>query len=383
MKKICFITTISATLNSFVLDTAQYLHKNGEYDITFICNYDKNFAETLPEYIHFIPISMQRGVNFKGFASIKKFIKIFKENQFDYIQYSTPNASLYASIAAKLAKMPVRLYAQWGIRYVGASGMSRRLLKLFEKITCKLSSHIRAVSPMNMQFSIDEGLYKCDKVKVIGNGGTIGVSLDEFDINKKDELRKIVYEQYGIDDETFVFGFIGRVSKDKGVSKLIEAFKKIVEEGYKAKLFIVGSYENAGIDEDVMSWASNSNDVFFTGKFHKSKLEMFYAAFDCYVHPSYREGFGMVLQEAGAMGNAIITTDIPGAGEVMEKDISCKLVPPRNAQALADMMEYMINNPEETKELGRQAYVRTQNLYERSIMLNNIAADIKEVLGEL
>ena len=126
MKKVCFITTISATLNSFVLDTAQYLHKNGEYDITFICNYDKNFAETLPEYIHFIPISMQRGVNFKGFASIKKFIKIFKENQFDYIQYSTPNASLYASIAAKLAKMPVRLYAQWGIRYVGASGMSRR-----------------------------------------------------------------------------------------------------------------------------------------------------------------------------------------------------------------------------------------------------------------
>ena len=383
MKKICFITTISVTLSSFVLDTAEYLHKNGEYDITFICNYDKDFAETLPEYIHFIPISMQRGVNFKGFSSIKKFIRIFKEKKFDYIQYSTPNASLYASIASKLAKMPVRLYAQWGIRYVGASGMSKRLLKLFEKITCKLSSHIRAVSPMNMDFAINEGLYKAGKAKVIGNGGTIGVNLAEFDINKKDELRKSVYEQYCIDSDAFVFGFIGRVSKDKGVSELIEAFRKIVEKGYKAKLFIVGSDENAGIDEDVMSWASNSNDVFFTGKFPKSKLEMFYAAFDCYVHPTYREGFGMVLQEAGAMGNAIITTDIPGAGEVMEKDISCKLVPPRNAQALADMMEYMINNPEETKELGRQAYVRTQKLYERSIMLNNIAADIKEVLGEL
>lgn len=382
-KRICFITTVPITMKSFVLDTARYLYNQEAYDITLICKNDETFKSELPEYIKFIPVSMERGINLKGLVAVREFVTIFKENQFDYIQYSTPNASLYASIAAKLAKMPVRLYAQWGIRYVGASGMSRRLLKLFEKITCKLSSHIRAVSPMNMQFSIDEGLYKCDKVKVIGNGGTIGVSLDEFDINKKDELRKIVYEQYGIDDETFVFGFIGRVSKDKGVSELIEAFRKIVEKGYKAKLFIVGSYENAGIDEDVMSWASNSNDVFFTGKFPKSKLEMFYAAFDCYVHPTYREGFGMVLQEAGAMGNAIITTDIPGAGEVMERDISCKLVPPRNAQALADMMEYMINNPEETKELGRQAYVRTQKLYERSIMLNNIAADIKEVLGEL
>ena len=383
MKKVCFITTISATLNSFVLDTAQYLHKNGEYDITFICNYDKNFAETLPEYIHFIPISMQRGVNFKGFASIKKFIKIFKENQFDYIQYSTPNASLYASIAAKLAKMPVRLYAQWGIRYVGASGMSRRLLKLFEKITCKLSSHIRAVSPMNMDFAINEGLYKAGKAKVIGNGGTIGVNLAEFDINKKDELRKSVYEQYCIDSDAFVFGFIGRVSKDKGVSELIEAFKKIVEKGYKAKLFIVGSNENAGIDEDVMRWAEDSKDVIFTGLFPRTELISMYSAFDCYVHPSYREGFGMVLQEAGAMGNAIITTDIPGAGEVMERDVSCKLVPAKDVASLANMMEYMITNPDMAREIGRQAYVRTQKLYERSIMLNNIAADIKEVLGEL
>lgn len=383
MKKICFITTISVTLSSFVLDTAEYLHKNGEYDITFICNYDKDFAETLPEYIHFIPISMQRGVNFKGFSSIKKFIRIFKEKKFDYIQYSTPNASLYASIASKLAKMPVRLYAQWGIRYVGASGMSKRLLKLFEKITCKLSSHIRAVSPMNMDFAINEGLYKAGKAKVIGNGGTIGVNLAEFDINKKDELRKSVCEQYGIDGDTFVFGFIGRVSRDKGVSELIEAFKKIVEKGYKAKLFIVGSNENAGIDEDVMRWAEDSKDVIFTGLFPRTELISMYSAFDCYVHPSYREGFGMVLQEAGAMGNAIITTDIPGAGEVMERDVSCKLVPAKDVASLAGMMEYMVTNPDVAREIGRQAYVRTQKLYERSIMLNNIAADIKEVLGEL
>ncbi len=382
-KRICFITTVPITMKSFVLDTARYLYNQEAYDITLICKNDETFKSELPEYIKFIPVSMERGINLKGLVAVREFVTIFKENQFDYIQYSTPNAAFYASIAAKLAKMPVRLYAQWGIRYVGASGMSRKLLKLFEKITCKLSSHIRAVSPMNMDFAINEGLYKAGKAKVIGNGGTIGVNLAEFDINKKDELRKSVYEQYCIDSDAFVFGFIGRVSKDKGVSELIEAFKKIVEKGYKAKLLIVGSNENAGIDEDVMRWAEDSKDVIFTGLFPRTELISMYSAFDCYVHPSYREGFGMVLQEAGAMGNAIITTDIPGAGEVMERDVSCKLVPAKDVASLANMMEYMITNPDMAREIGRQAYVRTQKLYERSIMLNNIAADIKEVLGEL
>ena len=133
MKKICFVTTISGTLDSFVSNTAKYIHENTDWDITFICNYDKQFEEKLPDCIHYIPVKMERGINLGGIKAIAELKRIFKREKFDLIQYSTPNASLYASVAGKLAKVPVRLYCQWGMVFVGFSGIKRRIFKLMEQ----------------------------------------------------------------------------------------------------------------------------------------------------------------------------------------------------------------------------------------------------------
>lgn len=381
MKKICFITTVSNTLKSVVLEIAKSLYEEYGYDITFICSDNVDFKKQLPEYIKFIPVNMKRGLDFKGIGVVYRLFRIFRKNKYDYIQYSTPNASFYASIAAWMAKSPIRLYGQWGIRYVGLSGIGRRILKILEKITCIFSTHIRPVSHNNMQFAIDEKLYNKKKSKVIGNGGTIGVDLKEFDISKKQELRTSIYEKFNITDDDFVFGFVGRISRDKGSEELLTAFKSLLENNINAKLFMVGANETEGIDNDIIEWSKNSDNVIYTGKFPKSELIQFYAAFDCYVHPTYREGFGMVLQEAGAMGNAIITTDIPGASEVMENNVSCMLVQPKDIGGLEKAMEYMISNRDKAEEIGKNAYIRTKTLYERSIMIANIVEDIKDVIG--
>lgn len=382
-KKICFITTVPLTLKVFVLENAKYLHDKGNYNITFICDEDADFEKELPEYISYIPVKMSRGISLNGIKAIFRLNSIFRKEKFDYVQYSTPNASFYSSVAAFLSNVPVRLYAQWGIRYVGEIGFARTILKTLEKITCKLSTHVRAVSNMNMDFSICEGLYKNDKVKVIGNGGTIGVDLNEFDISKKHMMALEMKEEYAIPDECFVFGFIGRMNKDKGSNELLSAFRMLVNKGYSTVLFIVGNLENCeGIDKDLLEWGRNSKNVIFTGAFPKSELIKFYSVFDCYVHPTYREGFGMVLQEAGAMGNAIITTNIPGASEVMEDGVSCELVEARNSNELANAMEKLLLDPIKTRKLGAAAFERTKKFYERSIMLDNIHRDLDMILGE-
>ena len=204
MKKICFVTTVSLTMKAFVLETAKYLHNEGGYDVTLICNNDDEFAASLPEYIKFIPVSMARGVDLSVFSSILAFIKIFKEQKFDMVQFSTPNASLAASIAAKICKVPVRLYCQWGIRYVGFSGVARKIFKFIEKIVCKNATHINAVSPMNMEFAVNEGLYKAKKAAVVGRGGTIGVDLTNYDFSKKSQWRKEIRQKNGLDENDFV-----------------------------------------------------------------------------------------------------------------------------------------------------------------------------------
>lgn len=379
MKKICFITTVSSTLSTFVLDTAKYLYENGKYDITFICSEDQEFSNNLPFYIHYIPVSMSRGINLKGFGAIKELRKIFTVQKFDIVQYSTPNASFYASIAAKSSGIPVRLYCQWGIRYVGFSGIPRLIFKLLEKIVCDNSTIIRAVSQMNKEFAISEGLYKVEKVKVLGMGGTIGIDLSEYDLKKKANFRKKIRQKYNCNN-TFVFGFVGRLTKDKGCNELLKAFKLLCSENNNLKLLLVGDMEAENkISAQLLEWAKNSENVIFTGRIVKREIPQYYAAMDAYVHPTYREGFGMVLQEAAAMELPIITTKIPGASEVMEDGKSCILCEAKNANDLAAKMNSLVSQPQFCFLLAKAARKRVEKYFERAIMLKQQFLDYESM----
>ncbi|WP_138310643.1 glycosyltransferase [Clostridium sp. 1001271B_150615_H5] len=383
MKKICMITTVSLTLKVFVMETAKYLHKQCGYDVTLICDNDEEFKISLPNYIHYIPVHMARGVDITGIKSIIEFIKIFRNVKFDMVQYSTPNAACYASIAAKITKVPVRLYCQWGIRYVGMDGISRKIFKAIEKMVCRNSTDIRAVSPMNKAFAVSEGLYPEERAIVVGKGGTIGVDMQRYDISKKADYRSAIRNQYGISDEAFVYGFAGRVSVDKGFTELLTAFRIIRESEPNAKLFIVGSMEdNCDVPVEILEWARKSEQVVMTGMVDGSKMNEYYSAMDVLVHPTYREGFGMVLQEAGALGIAMITTKIPGASEVMENGISCVLVEPKNISELASAMKRLISDVGRTKEIGQAAFERTKQYYNRPIMLENQKADYEKLLSK-
>ena len=381
MKKICFVTTVSLTMKAFVLETAKYLHNEGGYDVTLICNNDDEFAASLPEYIKFIPVSMARGVDLSVFSSILAFIKIFKEQKFDMVQFSTPNASLAASIAAKICKVPVRLYCQWGIRYVGFGGVARKIFKFIEKIVCKNATHINAVSPMNMEFAVNERLYKAKKAAVVGRGGTIGVDLTNYDFSKKSQWRKEIRQKNGLDENDFVFGFSGRVSADKGCKELFTAFKKLSEKKENVKLFIAGPIDDkSGTEDEIFTWAKNSDNVVFTGQIENKEMCYQYGAMDVLVHPTYREGFGMVIQEAAALGCPVITTDIPGASEVLENGVSCLLVKPADWESLYEKMNEICEDREKANEMGEKARLFTEKHYERSIMLKNQFERYEELL---
>lgn len=381
-RKICFVTTTSITLKTFVLDTAIMLHDRLNMDITFVCDEDESFSKTLPSFIHYYPISMKRGVDVTAIKSVGKLVNLFKKEKFDIVQYSTPNAALYASIAAKKARVPVRLYAQWGIRYVGFSGWRRTIFKLLEKITCTESTHIRAVSPMNLEFALCEGLYKKDKAKVIGNGGTIGVNLAEYPLDRKDEWREEIRKSVGIPRESYVFGFAGRLSKDKGGKELIGAVRNLLENNRNISLLVVGPDEtDSSMEPDLKQWAQSCENIYFTGLVPKKEMPKYYAAMDTLVHPTYREGFGMVLQEAGAMELSIITTKIPGASEVMEENVSCLLVDPQNVEALCAAMEKVYQNRALSTALAKHGREQVEAKYSRERMLNNQFYDYCEIMG--
>lgn len=381
MKKICFITTVHGTLQAFVLKTAEFLHENTDWDISFICNYDEEFANSLPEYIHYFPVKMERGISIYGVRAMLEIKKIFKREKFDLVQYSTPNASLYASLAGYLAKVPVRLYCQWGMAFVGFSGIKRKIFKAVEKFTCSLSTFIEPDSNSNLEFSISEKLYPREKGTVIWNGSACGVDINKFDVSQKAVYRAEIREKYNIQDSDFVFGFVGRITRDKGINELLSAFKNIVSSNKNAYLMIVGRFDNDNtINNDLLDWSKSSQNVIFVGP--TKVVEQYLSAMDTFILPSYREGFGMGVIEAEAMGVPVIVTNIPGPIDAMVNGETGIIVNKKDIISLQDAMRSLMLDKDIVQKYCNNCIKHVQNNFEQQEFFKQVLSDRKKLLSE-
>ena len=377
MKKICFITTVSGTLNAFVLNTAKYIHENTDWDITFICNYDKQFEAKLPDYIHYIPVKMERGINIGGIKAIAEMKRIFKREKFDLIQYSTPNASLYASVAGRIAKIPVRLYCQWGMVFVGFSGIKRLIFKLEEELVCKLSTWIEPDSKSNLNFAHEQGLYPTDKGSVVWNGSASGVNLKKFDISQKSNYRKSIRSRYGIPDDAFVYGFVGRITRDKGINELLAAYKQLLSDN--TYLMLVGREEtDDNINIHLFNWSKTAENVIYTGQ--TDVVEQYLSAMDCYVLPSYREGFGIGVVEAEAMGVPVIVTNIPGPIDAMADGETGTIVEKKDVRSLLNAMVRLKDDAGLACQYGQKAVKLARDNFEQGEFLKRVLEDRKSLI---
>ena len=379
--KIGVLTTVSKTMDWFLVDSMRNLSKNG-YEVTLISNMEEGFAEKCGDFAKCIDFKMKRGISFSDLIKCPiKLKRIFKKEKFDVLYYMTPNASMYASLAGKRAKIEKRIYNQCGIRYVSLTGIKRKIFKLVEKLTCRFSTHVKSQSPKNMEFAISEGLCKREKISVVGIGGTIGVEIDKCRAIDRNEARKTVREKYNIPEDAFLFGYVGRVNRDKGINELLEAFSRIEKTHEKAYLCLVGMYDwQNPISEENYEYAKASRRVTMTGNVPKDEVYTYMSAFDALVHPTYREGFGKVLQEAMGVGIPILTTDIPGPSEVVEEGKSGILCRVQDSEDLREKMITLYENPSLCESLAKEGTARAEKYFDRPIMLKNILDDMNKIM---
>lgn len=380
MKKICYVTTVPGTLRSFVLPTAKYLHEQAGYDISFVCDYNEEFEKMLPEYIHYYPVSMKRGISLGGLKAMNEMRRLFKKEKFDLVQYSTPNASCYASLASWMAKIPVRLYCQWGLAYVGFSGLKRKIFKTIEKMVCTLSTWVEPDSFGNLDFSHAERLYPSNKGSVIWNGSASGVNLNKFDVERKAEWREAIRTQYSIPSDATVFLFVGRITRDKGINELFSATRKLMEQSERVYLLMVGSKENVNsLEQGLYNWSIHENRVIYCG--YTNVVEQYIAASDIYVLPSYREGFGSAVIEAEAMQVPVIVSDIPGPTDAMKRDKTGLVVEKGNSESLYKAMKRLHTDKELIERLGDNAFTFATENFEQQELCRRILDDRKRLLN--
>lgn len=377
---ICFVTTSSISIDAFIFPCVPVLKQHG-FSVSFVTACKDGFKERCEEAgVNVFDFSVERGFDFTGtFSAAMRFKKLCLQEKFDMVVYATPNGALYGSIGAKAAKVPCRVLAQWGMRYVGYEGFKRTIIRNIEKISCHNATDIRNVSEKNRAIAIKDGMYKPEKCKVLGLGGTIGVDLDLYKPENIPAMRKKTREKFSIPEDALTYGFVGRLCRDKGVGELLAAFEQVQKENDKAYLLLIGGLDdNSMLPVDLLCRAKENPNIIFCGAVPNDKVSEHLAAADVLVHPTYREGFGMVLQEAAAMYLPTITTNIPGASEAIVDGETGLLAEKQNIESLKDAMLQMFDE-NLRKTFGQNGRKRIEEHFERNLMIERLCQDYLEL----
>lgn len=344
MKKLIFVTTVA---QSMVFFKGQLKFLSDYYDITFVSSNEENpneLQERAQAYgvaCHEIPMSREIALA-TDIKSLYRFIRYFAKIKPEAVHGNTPKGALLSMLAAKLTGIKTRIYMCHGLRYQGCSGMKRKILIAMEQLTSRCATHVLCVSDGVRNTLETDGICSKQKSRVIGSGSCNGIDLSQFNPEAYTaEQKRTLRAQYGIAPDEFVFISMGRIVKDKGVNEMIHAFTRYRKENSKARLMMLGAFEDSlnPVDADVASIIRESKEgVVYCGR--QQDVKPFLAASQCLLLPSYREGFGLVLMEAGAMGVPVVCSDIIGCNNVVTGDNGL-LVPPRDAVALYHAMRTM------------------------------------------
>lgn len=375
------MTTLAGTIRAFLIDLSNYLVEHENYDVTFISDESDLLLPYTNEHIHYIPVHMKRGMSLDGPYVVWQLYKIFKREKFDIVQYSTKNASTYGSIAAWLAGIKCRLYCQWGMMFVALKGFKRRLLKFDEKLVCRLSTVIETESFSIYNEAVKYKVYPAHKSSVIWNGSACGVKLENYNLEMRQQWRKEVREKWNIPEESIVFGWCGRITRDKGHNELFASFRELIKANPTARLLMVGANDNvATIDKELWDWAKQCPAVIFTGRVPNDEVAHMYSAMDVFCSLSYREGFGLVVIEAAAMQLPGIVTDVPGQIDTHENMVTGISVHAKEIESVVKAMQFYIDNPEKRVQMGIEARKQCEEKYEQKELLRRLAAHRNQLI---
>lgn len=382
-KRICIVTTLWSSINNWIKPFLNEYNKQ-DIDVTIVCNMDSEYEERLKQeypFIHTHAIDFPRGMSIVG--SIKSIIKLttyFRKEKFDLVQYSTPNASFYSSVASKISGIPVRLYCQWGMVYVTKKGVTRIITETIERISCRLSTMVQPDSIGNLTFCWKNKLYNENKSSVIWNGSAKGIDLTSYDVSKKKQYAAEIRARYNIPDDSRIIGFVGRLGREKGCNELFSAFRTLKKHYQDLTLLFVGPIEKEEtISPELLQYFKHEKSIVKTDRVSDVPKHM--AAMGVCVLPSYREGFGMSVVEASAMEVPVVATKYPGPSSAMKSGETGIEIEIGSDKAIVDAVSFILDNPDIGYEMGVAGRKFAENNFEQKEFIKRLISNRRELLG--
>ena len=288
-----------------------------KYEVVVLSSPGPEMEDVRRKYgVRTIAVPMERHISlWRDVVSLWKLINVFRKERPTMVHSMTPKAGMLCMLAAWLTRVPVRVHTFTGLVFPTAAGLKRRILMLTDALTCWCATHVIPEGEGVKNDLLTNGITR-KPMTVLGYGNVRGIDLEKFSRRKK--VMDIV-TQKSQKSQNFTFLFVGRIVRDKGINELVGAFRRLSKRYPQARLVLVGNYEDDldPISQESRDIITKNEQIEAAGPKYGDELLACYAAADCFVFPSYREGFPNTVLEAGAMGLPCIVTDINGSREII------------------------------------------------------------------
>ncbi len=371
-RKICVVSAVPMTLWFCYRHLFKFLIR--DYHLAVISSEEEKLSRLgaeLPCEIYPVPIT-RRISPFQDVLAILKSWRFMKKGRYEIVHAHTPKGGLVGMLAAFLAKCPIRIYTIHGLPMETAKGVKRKILWTAEWLSCALATHILAVSPSLREKAIECGFSVAAKIKVFESGSACGIDLNYFSPTDATKLAgERLRQDAGIPDTALVIGYIGRIVPDKGIETLTRAFNKVLAVRGDCFLLLVGPMDDSRetFCDKLAAELQTNPKIVFNNRLVENVVP-YYAAMDILTLPSLREGFGLTLIEAAAMGLPTVASNITGCKDAVIDGVTGTLVPANDAEALFSALVELLDNPELRKKYGQAGKKMTNELFSEDRLIH-------------
>jgi glycosyltransferase involved in cell wall biosynthesis len=353
-RKACIVVACEMTIRTFLV--RQLKAMQDEYDVTVVVNTaNAALLQELGIAGRLQVVAIERAIApLSDLRCLNDLIRLMRRERFDLVHSMTPKAGLLAMVAARVARVPVRLHTFTGQVWATRAGFGRAALKFLDTTIARAATFALADSHSQRSFLVSEGVIPASKVAVLASGSVSGVDAARF--RPDAERRHRVRTSLGVPATDIVLLFLGRLTRDKGVLDLARAFATLAERHSDIHLLVVGP------DEQRLSPAIREvcgrQQVRLHSCHYTNAPEDFMAASDILCLPSYREGFGTVIIEAAAAGLPTVASRIYGVVDAVVDGSTGLLHEPADVNGIVDQLQRLIDGPELRRSLGAAGQAR-------------------------
>lgn len=328
------------------------------------------------EEVESVAIPMRRGMApMADLVSLVRLWLLLRRLKPDLTEFSTPKAGLLGLIASHLAGVPARVYLLRGLKLETSSGLKRHILLVAERLAARCAQVVLCNSASLRTKAIALGVAPATKLQLLAEGSCNGVDVQRFSPGASD-----VRAELGLSQEAPVVGFVGRLTRDKGLPELIDAFDSILLAEPRTHLLLVGWFDASedALGRDLRARIVSHPRIHCTG--FEVDTAPYYRAMDLMVLPTWREGFPNAVLEAAATGIPVITTESTGSRDSVVPEVTGLLIPPGCPEAICDAVLQLFRDSKRRRRMGEAARAWVLKHYAQEHVLGQLATLYKGLL---